>query len=74
MVKMTKRIKLPDSIYNELVDICDKIKIDWFIEYKNRKTIDIYDAKCLLSEILCYSKNVEKIEISAELNQWLLQI
>ena len=54
MGKMTKRIKLPDSIYNELVDICDKIKIDWFIEYKNRKTIDIYDAKCLLSEILCY--------------------
>lgn len=71
---MKKRIKLPDSIYNELVDICDKLKIDWFIEYKKRKTIDIYDAKCLLSDILGYLKNVGKIEMSAELEQWLLQI
>ena len=71
---MSKRIKLPDSIYNELYEICDKLNIEWIIEYRHRKTMDVYDAKCLLSEILGYAKHVGKIEMSSELQQWLNQI
>jgi len=43
------RYKMPDEIFNAISDLCDQCKIDWFYnEYRDRKTIDNGDLKCLL--------------------------